>query len=415
MNLNIKQKQAFEKLSKLKAGALFMKMGTGKTKVAIDLIISRQNDFDLVVWIAPASLINEDNYKIEILKWSKKLKKEIKYLSIVGISASDFKYLELVNLAKNNQIFCIVDESITIKNTEAGRTKRLLNLWDKFKFRLILNGTPITKGLIDLYSQIQFIHPNILNMTESQFANNFLIYYQDGYKSWKRWSKPENEEALIEIIRPYIFDSDLDIDVKLNNFDFNIELTASEKGNYIDIKNEYLKNKNEISFLEMAQYFQSNYTCSNNKIDILLELLGKIKAKNEKVIIYVKFLKEIEFLKENGLDFIEFSGRIKDRKILISDFKNNHNILVCTYGVGSLGLNLQFCNNIVYFSQTFDYKNKEQSLYRIYRTGQINDCNIFNFWVNTGLENIIKMSLDKKQNVLTHLKKIIDKKDFLKL
>ncbi len=417
MNLNIKQKLAFEKLKNLKAGALFMKMGTGKTKVALDLAISRQYDYDFIVWIAPASLLKTQNYKNEILKWSKNLRNKIKYFSIEGISASNIHYFKLVKLVDNYKTFCIVDESITIKNTEAGRTKRLLNLWNKFKFRLILNGTPITKGLIDLYSQIQFIHPNILKMTEAQFANNFLIYFKDGYKSWKRWSKPENEKALIEILRPYIFDSNLDLNKIINKFNYEIYLNHDELNNYNSVKNNYLNNNDilEIKFLEMAQLFQSQYTLCENKIEKLKEILNKIKLRNEKAIIYIKFLKELYFLRKNNIEFLEYTGLTKNRNNIIDKFKKENNLLVSTYGVGSLGLNLQFCNNIIYFSQTFDYKHKEQSLHRIYRNGQLKDCNIYNFWCNTGLEDIIKLSLDKKQSCFQNLKKYIQKREFTTL
>lgn len=41
------QEKAFEKLSKLKVGALFMEMGTGKTKVALDLIASKKRESGL--------------------------------------------------------------------------------------------------------------------------------------------------------------------------------------------------------------------------------------------------------------------------------------------------------------------------------------------------------------------------------
>ena len=53
------QEKAFEKLSKLKCGALFMEMGTGKTKVALDLINSKLNKIDYVLWICPVSIKNE--------------------------------------------------------------------------------------------------------------------------------------------------------------------------------------------------------------------------------------------------------------------------------------------------------------------------------------------------------------------
>ena len=159
------QKRAFEKLSKLKGGILFMSMGTGKTKVAMDLALSRQDDYDCIIWIAPSSLIKSKSYVEEINKWSSGLTKPIHYFTIEGVGSSDNKYLEMVNLATITSSFCIIDESITIKNSIAKRTKRLLQNWHLFKFRLILNGTPITNSLLDLYSQIQFIHPNILKMT----------------------------------------------------------------------------------------------------------------------------------------------------------------------------------------------------------------------------------------------------------
>jgi len=412
MNLNIKQKKAFDKLSKLKAGCLFMEMGTGKTKVALDLIKSRQKDFDIVIWIAPASLIREKSYKAEIEKWSNGLKKNIYYFSIEGVSSSDRKYLDMFNLAKTFSSFCVVDESITIKNTDAGRTKRLLNMWNMFKFRLILNGTPLTKGLIDLYSQIKFIHPHILNMTETQFAHNFLQFKKEGWKPWKRWSKPENEQALIETIRSYIFDTDLDIDCKINFFDYKFYLNNAESENYQSVKESYLEGKLSVEFLPMTQKFQHCYTDCSSKYNKLKELISDILKRKEKVIIYVKFLDEITTITD-AFDAVEFTGQ--NKKNSIEEFTNNKDVMVCTYGVGSMGLNLQFCNNIIYYTQTFDYKDKEQSLHRIYRTGQTKDVNIYNLWVETGLEDIISLSLTKKQNVLSNVKRIISKKEALKL
>ena len=56
MSLNLEQRKAVEKLSRLKAGALFMGMGSGKTKVACDLIRRKLDCIDAVIWIAPAAL-----------------------------------------------------------------------------------------------------------------------------------------------------------------------------------------------------------------------------------------------------------------------------------------------------------------------------------------------------------------------
>ena len=52
-----KQKQAFTKHLSNKVGALFMKMGTGKTRVAVELVNTVEN-LDLVVYIAPLDIIS---------------------------------------------------------------------------------------------------------------------------------------------------------------------------------------------------------------------------------------------------------------------------------------------------------------------------------------------------------------------
>lgn len=404
------QKEAFDKLSKLKGGILFMSMGTGKTKVAMELAISKQDDFDCIIWFAPASLIRSPSYIEEINKWSKNLIKPIFYYTIEGIASSNTKYLEMVQLASSKASFCIIDESITIKNAIAKRTKRLLGNWHLFKFRLILNGTPITNSLLDLYSQIKFIHPNILKMTEKQFANNFLIFKKEGYRGYAKRNRPFNEEALIEIIKPYIFDAELKINCGLNFIDIRCSMDELEKESYNVFKqNLYSIMFEGFDFLGIAQKLQHIYTCCNNKYEQLETLLKQIE--NNQVIIYVKYISELDYLKEK-YNCAEYSGRDKTG---IEKFRNGEKILASTYGSGSLGHNLQFCNNIIYLSQTFDYKDKEQSLHRIYRVGQTKNCNVYNFYVNTGLEKMIEQNICKKVNTLSILKNIITKENLINL
>lgn len=394
------QKNAIEKLSRLYCGALFMKMGTGKTRVALELIKSKLAYIDCVVWIAPASLLSTKNYHKEIQKW---LDFDIPFhfFSIEGISQSKYSYIDLYQLSIQKKIFCVVDESITIKNTDAGRTKRLLYLAGNFKFRLILNGTACTKGLYDIYSQMQFLSPKILSMTESQFANIFLTYRKEGYKPWKRWSKPENEAALIEIIRPYIFDCDLEIDANLFEENIFCPLSEKEKEEYSDFKYSFLKGNIGLGFLEVAQAFQQFYSLCSTKKQKLDALIKEKAAQKEKAVIFCKYLSEIEYLKKYNP--VVFTGKEKHD---LSNIKNS-SLLVCTYGVGSFGLNLQEINNVIYVSQTFDFMQKEQSKHRIYRKGQKKDVTVYNFWCDTGLEKIIKKSLEKKENTLKNIEEYI--------
>ena len=147
----------YERFTDLSTGALFMKAGLEKYKIAFSLVRRKCKEIDHVVWIAPSYYLATEDYVNDIKLAAGKLADKIVFYSIENISMNDAKYLHLYNLATDSRVFCIVDESITIKNTEAGRTKRLLAMKHKFKYRLILSGTPLTQGLIDLYSQVQFM------------------------------------------------------------------------------------------------------------------------------------------------------------------------------------------------------------------------------------------------------------------
>ena len=85
-----KQQEAFNRFKKLKVGALFMKMGSGKTKVAIDLINNVEDKIDLVLFIVPNQTIKTLEY--EIIKWGLDVPYLIK--SYENISQSDKGYLE---------------------------------------------------------------------------------------------------------------------------------------------------------------------------------------------------------------------------------------------------------------------------------------------------------------------------------
>ena len=55
-----------------------------------------------------------------------------------------------------------IDESTTIKNYKAKRTKALVNISEHFKYRRILTGSPVTNSPLDLFSQCQFLGKNML-------------------------------------------------------------------------------------------------------------------------------------------------------------------------------------------------------------------------------------------------------------
>ena len=193
------QQLAYDNSWQTPSYALFMEMGTGKTKVAIDTMgtLFTEGKINTALIIAPKGVY--DNWiKLEIpthvpneiepliLRWqpniSKKYEDEVSRflfdqtgaLKIFVMNVEAFSTPKGVKIANT---FCkhhpdnlvIVDESTTIKNRKAQRTKNIVSLNKVSKYRRILTGSPITKSPMDLFSQCLFLDKNALGF-ENYFA-----------------------------------------------------------------------------------------------------------------------------------------------------------------------------------------------------------------------------------------------------
>lgn len=388
------QQLAFDKLSRLKVGALFMEMGTGKTKVALDLINSKSNKIDYILWICPFSIKNEIIKERD--KWYPAMKIDV--IGCETIGSSDRTYLEILKKVTTSKTFIVVDESLKIKNINAKRTRRIIEFGGYAQYKLILNGTPITKNVIDLWAQMEFLSPKILKMSFNQFKNTYCEYYIRG-RLKGMVKKQHNIEHLISLIEPYIFDCDLDIEAKKMYYNYFYDVDMFQ---YSSLKNELLEGIANIDFFVLTTKLQQFYT--TYKEEMLKELLGQI---NDQVIIFVKYLDSIPA----GANKIVGDMNTKERKQVIDKFeRGDFKELYITYGCGSYGLNLQFCRNIIFAEHCFDYSQRIQAKARIYRIGQNYDVNYYNLWCNVGLEKMIQSSLNKKSNLLNEIKKEIEKK-----
>lgn len=398
------QKLAFDKFTKLKVGALFMKMGTGKTKVALDLV--KYNNVEFLIYVTPFS--TKENIQKEIDKWGINCEYEI--VGYETIQASDVKYLEILNKLKGKKNFIIADESIFIKNEDTYRFKRLCEIRKLCEYALILNGTPITKNEFDLYNQMYFLSPLIIGMNRQQFLNTFfkrITYKKKGSKENTFYKFSEvNAELLYKMVEPYMFQCDLDFDKSESS---NYHYIPYEEDDYYQEKEEklqeYLKygdSQTIINMLTSLNIIAANYTKKN---DVVIEYI-----KSKRVIVFCSFLKEIEYIKSK-CDCYAICGNTNARKSIIKDFERSQKPLLMTYGVGSYSLNLQFCNEIVYSSINFDFGKIEQSKYRIKRIGQKNDIKYTYFLVDLGINKMILENLERKETLENLVKEKMMKGD----
>lgn len=396
MNLLPKQSMAKLKAFPYKVFALFMKMGTGKTRVAVDLV-NAVPDLDLVVWVGPLRSITPlDNtlpsIKDEIEKWGGFRAPEIVFIGVETIQSSDRQYLQLFNKIRHSlNTFLICDESIKIKNHTAKRTERLLEMSKWCEYKLILNGEPITKDLLDLWPQFQFLDPRILNMNLAEFQNTFCKYttITKRFGGYKEYSKSfitgyENIDYLYSLIGEYVFECDLELNIQQVWEDESYSLNENEKETYEYFKKTYLDDEklqmmNNNIFLEMTQKMQHGYCCSEEKF----EKVSSWIVDESKTIIFTKYIASAE----------ECKRRFPKATVL-------------NYKTGSMSLNLQELPYTVYFDQTFDWGDVIQSQHRNYRTGAEQDVKYLRLIGNVGLEKLILENNKKKLGISEYLKKI---------
>lgn len=376
------QIKAIDKLNAVKCGALFMEAGTGKTRSTLELI--KNTDADYILWFTPFQ--TKENLQAEINKWGGL---DCDIVGIESIQNSDRIYLELsqkCEQAKNP--FIVVDESLKIKNADANRTQRLLQLSEKSAYRIILNGTPLSRNLLDLWSQMEFLSPKILKMGLAEFKNTFCEYIKVTYHSQgfgRSYSKEfikkyHNIDYLYSLIEPFIFESKLSLSIGQQHIDIDYNLTDEEKAQHDKLKekyldNEYLLARNNNIFLEITQKMQHNYSLSPSKFEIVDKLLSEIDK--SKVLIYAKYIDTQE----------QLARHYKDVRIM-------------SLQKHSCGLNLQDYNAIVFWDKTWDYAQREQIERRIFRTGQISDCVYYDLTGNVGLEGMINQNIERKRNLL---------------
>lgn len=385
------QSEAKRHLEEWKVGALFMEAGTGKTKVAVDIVNASPCDF--VLWIGPLQTIRTGNVTNEVARQGG-FNMPCSFVGVESIGGSDRIYLNTVeDLKSYEKPFVVVDESLKIKNAEAKRTKRLLEIGKIVEYKLILNGTPLSRNLLDLWSQMEFLSPLILNMSLAQFKNTFCewtrVTKSNGCRTYSKEyvTGYENVDYLYSLIRHYVFKADLKLGISQHYRSKAYYIDEDSREEYSRIKEIFLEDemlewRNNNIFLEMTQKMQHAYCCTGDKIDQVKSILAEEEVDPSKTIIFCKF--------------------IKSRELCERLFPE---CLVLSYQKDSLGLNLQEYNVTIYFDKVWDFALRTQSTRRTFRTGQERDCLYYDLTGDVGLERLIDRNIGKKVTMSEYFKK----------
>ncbi|TXG97767.1 MAG: DEAD/DEAH box helicase [Nevskiaceae bacterium] len=221
------QRAALERAFGRPAFAFFKDMGTGKSKTFIDLAsASRMHPLvDAALMVCPVALrknwlrelaihcpLPYDAYILNSAKpkefdaWLDK-KHDFKWLIVgvesLGISAKPYEMMLKFLDRMNKRVIMGIDESSKIKNHASIRSQRCHFAARHAAIRIPMTGTPIAKSVMDLYSQFEFMDPDILGIGDFYaFRNRYAVF--GGFEN-KQMIGYQNMDELMEIITPFIY------------------------------------------------------------------------------------------------------------------------------------------------------------------------------------------------------------------
>ena len=292
----------------------------------------------------------------------------------------------------------VADESHYIKNPKAKRTKLLLKIAERGKYRFISTGTPISKNILDIYPQFRFVDPNILGF-KNYYAFRARYAVMGGFMS-KQIVGVRRQDEILAKIEPFSIrmrkEDCLDLPPQIYET-FYVDLTRDQLEIYKKLKKNFLVEigtKKIVSsniltrFLHFQQITAGFLSSSsdeaesqifkfekNPKLDLLEELLSEEEGR--KFIIYTRFLYENKMIKNRleakGYKVESLTGKVKSKKraAIRRTFQEGElDGLVVQIQVGGLGISFTRADIVIYYSNSFSYIERTQSESRVHRAGR---------------------------------------------
>ncbi|TCN52604.1 DEAD/DEAH box helicase [Flavobacterium circumlabens] len=320
-------------------------------------------------------------------------------------------------LEKYNFRYLILDESQYIKNKNSKIFKAINKINTAHK--MALSGTPIENSLDDLWSQMQFINPDILG-SYAFFAENFKIPIekkQDGnsLSELKNLIQPyilrrTKEQVLKDLpeLSEQIYYCNMDPEQeklyeeeksKARNFLLKTDGSTSDKISIINTLMKLRQLSNHPKMVDQDSEIDSGkYLAVTNYLETLVK-------EKQKTIIFSSFVTNLNFYtnwcKQNKIAFCEITGATPagKREQQVNLFQENEEPLLffISLKAGGVGLNITKASYVLFLDPWWNPFAEKQGVGRAHRIGQLNKVNVVRFISkNTVEEKIIKLQENKK-------------------
>jgi SNF2 family DNA or RNA helicase len=438
-----------------------MEMGTGKSKVLIDNIamLYDKGKINGALIVAPKG-VYQNWFNIEIpnhmpthiekkmvlwkasfMKGNEIVSKEVDALFETGtdlhILVMNVEALSTKNgvTFANKFLSChetlmAIDESTTIKNPDAIRTKSIVQLGRSAKYRRILTGSPVTKSPLDLYKQCEFLDEGLLDYTSYYaFKTRYAVLRTANFggRSVQIVVGYRNLDELSERIEKFSYRVLKEDCLDLPSYSFTkriIQLSKEQKKIYDSMKQlalAQLGGKLMTTATALVQLMRLHQiTCGhfksddgttqkikNERLDALMDILSEVE---NKAVIWAHYKYDIEIIveaikKEYGPDsYVTYYGdtpsEIRQNNIkLFQDENSKVRFLIGTPQTGGYGITLTAGNVMIYYSNGYDLEKRTQSEARINRAGQKRKMTYIDIIAEDTVDEKIVNALRKKIDI----------------
>ena len=413
------QLAALDFLAVRQHAALYTDMGTGKTKVGIDLILNRGFKLTLIVGTKKSCQVWEDEFqihaskapellrldllstvkKVDLLKelyalWGEKSCPVVMIINYESIWRKPFSEYLL-----KMPIDCVIcDESHRIKSPGSKCSLYLTRLGKYVENRYLFTGTPSTESPVDVYAQYRFLQPKIFGTRLTIFRDRYenLDAVRTAYAGYRVLDKNQpykNLDELKEKMYSCAFYVENPLDLP-DTTDITVSFTPNRQAQEVYRKIEKdgaFENENGIFEVNNAltkalrlqevlsgYVVQENETFTEHRFTTLDFARGQARTDlrdgidpAEKVVIFAKFRYDFTIIQNICKQLNRVYGEISGQLDAYEKWKEDKiNVLAVQYQSGSESINLTKARYCIYYSGSHSYGLYAQSRKRVHRPGQ---------------------------------------------
>jgi SNF2 family DNA or RNA helicase len=306
--------------------------------------------------------------------------------------------IDLIHQADLTYDVVVLDEAQRIKNSENKTSEAIRSL--KRDRSWALTGTPIENRPEDLINIFSFVKPDHIPPGTPlkqlpEFTSNYVL-------------RRVKEDVMKDMPPKLLRDAD-------------IELTPAQKETYEKAEKEGVIHLNDMGETITVQHvfelvMRLKQICNfdprtgeSAKLEQLLADMEEVAESNRKAIIFSQWIEPLEILAGHLERFgpLQYHGKIPaaERQGVLDAFKSDptKHVILMSYGVGSVGLNLQFTNYVFLFDRWWNPAVEDQAINRAHRIGQKDKVIVTRFIAQNTIEKRINEVLEKKRQLFEEL------------